>query len=112
METKKVMSASVKLTENKFEYILLVLDGETSAAAIWPNELDQMLKQDESICMNMLGLEKFCLVLKGAEVEVEKTTEGEGDNASTVINIKKVTIDDRLGIVAKSVEAFMQQMLS
>lgn len=112
METKKVMSASVKLTENKFEYILLVLDGETTAAAIWPNELDQMLQQDESICMNMLGLEKFCLVLKGAEVEVEKTTEGEGDNVSTVINIKKVMIDDKLGIVAKSVEAFMQQMLS
>lgn len=108
METKKVMSASVKLTENKYEYILLVLEGETTAAAIWPNELDQMLKQDESICMNMLGLEKFCLVLKGAEVEVEKTGEGE----SEIINIKSIKIDDKLGIVAKSVEAFMQQMLS
>ena len=109
METKKVMSASVKLTENKFEYILLVLDGETSAAAIWPNELDQMLKQDESICMNMLGLEKFCLVLKGAEVEVEKTTEGEGD--AVVHIIKSIKIDDSLGIVGKAVEAFIKQML-
>ena len=111
-KTTKVLRAELALTENKYEYFLLTLEDEKRGAAIWPNELEKLIEQDEAICMDMLGLEKFCFVLKGAEVEVEKTTEGEGDNASIVINIKKVTIDDRLGIVAGSVKAFMQQMLS
>ena len=108
VKTAKVLGANLKLTENKFEYFLLVLEGEQQGVAIWPNELEQLLQQDEAIAMSMLGFDKFCLVLKGAKVGY--VTEGEGDQMLHVI--KSIKIDDKLGIVAKAVEAFVQQMLS
>lgn len=111
MEKKKVMSANLKLTENKYEYFVLSIEGETVAAALWPDEMSQLLQQDENICMNMLGLEKFCLVLKSSIVEYEKKEEGEGDNKKELIVIKSITINDTLGIVKHAVDAFMQQML-
>ena len=62
-KTAKVLGANLKLTENKFEYFLLVLEGEQQGVAIWPNELEQLLKQDEAICMQMMGFENFWKVM-------------------------------------------------
>lgn len=106
-KTAKVLGANLKLTENKFEYFLLVLEGEQQGVAIWPNELEQLLKQDEAICMQMMGFENFCKLLKSSKVDY--VTEGEGDNVVHVI--KSIKIDDSLGIVGKAVEAFIKQML-
>lgn len=106
-KTAKVLGANLKLTENKFEYFLLVLEGEQQGVAIWPNELEQLLKQDEAICMQMMGFENFCKLLKSSKVEY--VTEGEGD--AVVHIIKSIKIDDSLGIVGKAVEAFIKQML-
>ena len=106
-KTAKVLGANLKLTENKFEYFLLVLEGEQQGVAIWPNELEQLLKQDEAICMQMMGFENFCKLLKSSKVEY--VTEGEGD--AVVHIIKAIKIDDSLGIVGKAVEAFIKQML-
>lgn len=107
-KTTKVLRAELALTENKYEYFLLTLEGEKRGAAIWPNELEELIKQDEAICMDMLGLEKFRKLLKSAKVKY--VTENEGEDAIHII--KSVEIDDTLGIVAESVKAFMQQMLS
>ena len=106
-KTAKVLRAELVLTENKYEYFLLTLEGEKRGAAIWPNELEELVKQDEAICMNMLGLEKFCKLLKSAKVKY--VTENEGKDAIHVI--KSVEIDDKVGIVSRAVEAFIQQML-
>ena len=106
-KTAKVLSADIVLTENKFEYFLLVLEGEQRGAAIWPNELEQLVKQDEAICMQMIGFDNFCKLLKSSKVEY--ISEGEGN---TVVHIiKSIKIDDSLGIVGRAVEAFIKQML-
>lgn len=106
-KTAKVLRADLVLTENKYEYFLLTLEGEERGAAIWPNELEQLLKQDEAICMQMIGFENFCKLLKSAKIKY--VTENEGKDAIHII--KSVEIDDKIGIVGKAVEAFIKQML-
>ena len=103
----KILVANVKLTDKKFEYFLLSLEGEQQAVAIWPDELEQLLQQDEAIAMAMMGFENFCKLLKSSTVKY--ITEGEGEQVIHVI--KSIKLNDALGFVPKLVEKFMMQML-
>lgn len=105
--TAKVLSVVPKTTDNGFDYMLMVMDNE-DVVTIWPSELEQHIDQQQSLAMMQVGFHGFAPILKAASVEYEKTQDG--DVVAYVVS--KLVINDKLGLIPRLADAYIQRMLA
>lgn len=105
--TAKVLSVVPKTTDNGFDYMLMVMDNK-DVVTIWPSELEQHLDQQQSLALMQVGFHGFAPILKAADVEYTKTKDG--DAVEYVVN--KLTVNDKLGLIPRLADAYIQRMLA
>lgn len=105
--TAKVLSVVPKTTDNGFDYMLLVMENK-DVVTLWPSELEQHLDQQQSLAMQQSGFHGFAPLLKASDVEYNKTQEGD----QTEYVISKLVINDKLGLIPRLADAYIQRMLA
>ena len=105
--TAKVLSVVPKTTDNGFDYMLMVMDNN-DVLTIWPSELEQYLDQQQSLAMMQVGFHGFAPMLKAADVVYDKSQDG--DAVSYVVS--KLTVNDKLGLIPRLADAYIQRMLA
>ena len=110
MATKAmVKSATLKQTDNGFEYVILTLDSNVNAS-MWPSELNLLLDQTEQMALNQATLAKFVVLLTGAEVECEveeKEIDGEKKKLATISSLK---LNCRNNVIQTLADKFIESM--
>ena len=105
--TSKVLSVVPKTTDNGFDYMLLVMENK-DVVTLWPSELEQYLDQQQSLAMQQSSFHGFAPLLKASDVEYNKTQEGD----QTEYVISKLIINDKLGLIPRLADAYIQRMLA
>lgn len=105
--TAKVLSVVPKTTDNGFDYMLMVMDNE-DVVTIWPSELEQHLDQQQSLAMMQVGFHGFAPLLKAASVDYDKSQD---DDAVSYV-VDKLVINDKLGLIPRLADAYIQRMLA
>ena len=103
----KVLSVVPKTTDNGFDYMLMVIDNK-DVVTIWPSELEQHLDQQQSLAMMQVGFHGFAPMLKSADIVYDKSQDG--DEVSYVVS--KLTVNDKLGLIPRLADAYIQRMLA
>lgn len=105
--TSKVLSVVPKTTDNGFDYMLLVMDNK-DVITLWPSELEQHLDQQQSLAMQQSSFHGFAPLLKAADVEYNMKQE----DAQIEYTISKIVINDKLGLIPRLADAYIQRMLA
>ena len=105
--TAKVLSVVLKTTDNGFDYMLIVMDNN-DVVTIWPSELEQHLDQQQSLAMMQVGFHGFAPILKAASVEYDKVS----DKDQVEYTVSKIAINDKLGLIPRLADAYIQRMLA